>query len=71
MAFDAEFFKVEKFEHVSKFTNKSNLMCVLSFRPVFPKRKYSNFTIIAPGNEVILDHSIDFTKISISFEVMQ
>lgn len=64
-----QFFKIERIDDsVTKFTNYSEYICIISNIPIPPKRKYIDITLIYPKQFKIFDSPIDITTISIRFE---
>lgn len=57
-------FKVERYNHITKITNLSEEVLLISSIPSPPKRKYWDLMAIPPGEFRICDYEIDLTKTS-------
>lgn len=53
---------------ITKITNKTDLNAFVKLKPVYPKRKVTDFCLIKPDHFAVFEQDIDFTKIYISFE---
>lgn len=63
-----ELLKIERIDHVTKITNNSGYDLLISWKPIFPKRKYRSFYLVAKDCYVIIEWELDLSTISITFQ---
>lgn len=53
----------------TKFTNSTIYKCLIKFKPIPPKRTYTDGILIEPGTYWVFDNELlDLTRIAITFE---
>ena len=66
-----EFFKIEKNGNITKFTNFSEYIIVISLKPIKPKRKYKDLFVVRAREFLIDEYNIDMNIISFRFEKIE
>lgn len=61
-------FQVEQIGNVTKITNDTEYVLLISIRPIPPKRKYVDVRLIPPGQFIILEAEIDLSTVSFRLE---
>jgi len=62
-----ETFLIERFNGITKITNRTDLDSVISIKPIKPKRKFNDILVIKRGSYIMLETSLDLAKVAISF----
>ena len=61
-------FKIEQSPRHTVITNNSKFNLWMSISPIKPKRKYTEFKVVAPGQFVIFEEYLDLTSINFSLK---